>query len=92
VTILAASQQALSERFAGRQADDVDRLAGLQTETFVTGAPFIQGGLAFLDCKVIQTIDAGMNTLFIAEVVAVRGDDHDTPLVYHDRAYRRLQE
>jgi flavin reductase (DIM6/NTAB) family NADH-FMN oxidoreductase RutF len=41
---------------------------------------------------VTQTIDAGMNTLFIAEVVAVRGDDHDAPLVYHDRAYRRLQE
>ena len=92
VTILAASQQALSERFAGRQPADVDRLDGLQTETYVTGAPFIKGGLAFLDCKVTQTIDAGMNTLFIAEVVAVRGDDHDAPLVYHDRAYRRLQE
>jgi flavin reductase (DIM6/NTAB) family NADH-FMN oxidoreductase RutF len=92
VTILAASQQALSERFAGRQPADVDRLDGLQTETYVTGAPFIKGGLAFLDCKVTQTINAGMNTLFIAEVLAVRGDDHDAPLVYHDRAYRRLQD
>lgn len=92
VTILAASQQAISERFAGRQASDADRLGGLQTETLVTGAPFIQGGLAFLDCRVTQTIDAGMNTLFIAEVVATRGDGHDSPLVYHDRAYGRLQE
>jgi flavin reductase (DIM6/NTAB) family NADH-FMN oxidoreductase RutF len=92
VTILAASQQSLSERFAGRQPAGAERLDGLQTETFVTGAPFIKGGLAFLDCRVTQTIDAGMNTLFIAEVVAVRGDDHDAPLVYHDRAYRRLQE
>jgi flavin reductase (DIM6/NTAB) family NADH-FMN oxidoreductase RutF len=92
VTILAASQQGLSERFADKHTRDTDRLAGLQTETFVSGAPFIKGGLAFLDCKVTQTIDAGMNTLFIAQVTVVRGADHDAPLVYHDRAYRRLQE
>ncbi len=76
VTILSASQQSLSERFAGKQAADVERMAGLQTQTFVTGAPFIKGGLAFLDCKVAQTIDAGMNTLFLAEVVAVSASDH----------------
>ena len=92
VTILAASQWELSERFAGKVQSDGDRFRGLQTETFVTGAPFIKGGLAFLDCRVTQTIRAGMNTLFLAEVVAVRGDDHDSPLVYHDRAYRRLEE
>ena len=92
VTILAASQQALSERFAGKLRSDGDRMEGLKTETFVTGAPFIEGGLAFLDCRVIQTIQAGMNSLFIAEVVAIRGDDHDAPLVYHDREYRKLAE
>ncbi|MFH1185062.1 MAG: flavin reductase family protein [Chloroflexota bacterium] len=91
VTILAASQQELSERFAGRVGGEGDRMQGLQTETFITGAPFIKGGLAFLDCRVTQTIQAGKNTLFIAEVLAVRGDDHDSPLVYHDRAYRRLE-
>lgn len=92
VTILAASQQELSERFAGKLRGDGDRMEGLKTEAYVTGAPFIEGGLAFLDCRVIQTIQAGMNTLFIAEVVAIRGDDHDAPLVYHDREYRRLAE
>lgn len=92
VSVLAASQQHISERFAGKLRSDEDRMEGLKTETFVTGAPFIEGGLAFLDCRVIQAIEAGMNTLFIAEVVAIRGDDHDAPLVYHDRQYRRLAE
>ena len=92
VTILAASQQALSERFANRQPSMGERLDGLETETLVTGAPFIKGGLAYMDCRVTQTIQSGMNTLFIAEVVAVRGDDHDSPLVYHDRTYHRLKE
>jgi flavin reductase (DIM6/NTAB) family NADH-FMN oxidoreductase RutF len=91
VTILAANQQELSERFAS-DVDAMDRLRGLETETMVTGAPFIKGGLAYLDCRVQQTIQAGMNTIFIGEVVAVRGDDHTSPLVYHDRAYARLEE
>jgi flavin reductase len=92
VTILSLAQQDLSERFAGRGSEPGARLNGIQTEILATGAPLIAGGLAFLDCRVLQTIAAGMNTLFIAEVVAARGDDQDAPLVYHDRAYRRLQE
>jgi flavin reductase (DIM6/NTAB) family NADH-FMN oxidoreductase RutF len=92
VTVLAAGQQALSERFAGQTEADADRLQGLSTEILATGAPFIQGGLAFLDCRVAQAITAGLNTLLIGEVVAVRADDHEAPLVYHDRRYRRLQD
>src|SRR5512140_1467030 len=91
VTILAASQQETSERFANRAAAMGERWDGLELDTLVTGAPLIKGGLAHLDCRVTQSIPCGSNTLFIAEVVAVHGDDHDAPLVYHDRAYHRLK-
>src|SRR3990172_6959975 len=56
VTILADGQQDISDRFAGRLTDVADRLAGIETETLVTGAPFIKGGLAYLDCRVSQAI------------------------------------
>ena len=92
VTILAADQQDLSERFADRPPGTDHRLDGLATETLLTGAPFIQGGLAWLDCRVFKTIPVGMNTLFVGEVVAVGGKDDSAPLVYHDRGYRRLRE
>jgi flavin reductase (DIM6/NTAB) family NADH-FMN oxidoreductase RutF len=92
LTILAASEQDVAERFADSQVTMAERLAGLEMETLVTGAPLLKGGLAYLDCRVTQSIACGANTLFIAEVVAVRGDDHDAPLVYHDRAYHRLQQ
>jgi len=91
VTILAQGQQELSDRFAGREGEE-DRLAGVETETLVTGAPFIKGGLAYLDCRVTQTVSVGTNTLFLAEVVAARGDGEGQPLVYHDRKYRKLEE
>jgi flavin reductase (DIM6/NTAB) family NADH-FMN oxidoreductase RutF len=92
VTILAAGQQHISERFADHGVSMDDRLEGLETETMETGAPLIKGGLAYLDCRVVHSIPAGNNTLFIAQVVAVRGDDHDAPLVYHDRRYHRLAD
>jgi flavin reductase (DIM6/NTAB) family NADH-FMN oxidoreductase RutF len=92
VTILADDQQDVSDRFAGRISDTEDRLAGIETETLVTGAPFIKGGLAYLDCRVTETIAVGTNTLFLAEVVAARGNGEGEPLVYHDRKYRKLVE
>ncbi len=87
LTILSAEQARISDLFAGRFPDVEDRFSDLQTETLITGSPLIVGGLAWLDCRVMQTFDAGMNTLFIAEVVAARsfGDEH--PLIYHSRKY-----
>ena len=91
VTILETGQQPLAERFANQRASMQERLEGLETETLKTGAPFLKGGLVYLDCRVQQSIPAGMNTLFLAEVVAVRGGTRAAPLVYHDRAYHRLE-
>lgn len=90
VTILADGQQEISDLFAGRVSEVEDRLAGFETEALVTGAPFIKGGLAYLDCRVSQAIAAGTNTLFLAEVVAARGNGTSKPLVYHDRKYHKL--
>jgi len=92
ITILADGQQEISDRFAGRMSDTKDRFAGLETETLVTGVPFIKGGLAYLDCRVSQAIEVGTNTLFLAEVVAARGNGEGKPLVYHDRKYQKLVE
>lgn len=92
VTILAADQLGLSERFANRPPGSGHGLEGLETERLETGAPFIKGGLAWLDCRVSQVVPVGMNSLFIGEVVAVRVDERGAPLIYHDRTYHQLQE
>jgi flavin reductase (DIM6/NTAB) family NADH-FMN oxidoreductase RutF len=95
LTILAANQSNLSQRFAGQMPENVeDRFAGVQTETLITGSPLILGGLAWLDCRVVETFDAGVNTLFIAEVLAARDMNvaEEMPLIYHNRKYWNLSE
>jgi flavin reductase (DIM6/NTAB) family NADH-FMN oxidoreductase RutF len=90
VTILASDQEAISNRFAGRNPGSENRMAEVETETLVTGAPLIKGGLAYIDCRVKQSIDVGPNTLFVGEVVATRAMSESRPLVYHARQYRQL--
>jgi flavin reductase (DIM6/NTAB) family NADH-FMN oxidoreductase RutF len=90
VTLLDQSQQQISERFAGRITDDQDRFAGLETFVLSTGAPFLRGGLSFLDCEVVATHEAGDNTLFIGQVVDLQAMPDGIPLIYYDRGYRQL--
>jgi len=69
-----------------------DRFAGLQTQTLATGSPLIVGGLAWLDCRVVETFDTVNSTLFIAEVLAAQNISDDQPLIYHSRKYWELSQ
>jgi flavin reductase (DIM6/NTAB) family NADH-FMN oxidoreductase RutF len=64
----------------------------VETFTLQTGAPLITGGLVFLDCIVVSTIDAATHTLFIGEVVAIEYGQPGDPLLYYNRNYRWLQK
>jgi len=93
VSVLNQSQSEISDRFAGRVAGISDRFDGLETFTLVTGAPLLAtGALAWFDCRVVATYEAGNHTVFIGEVLAVQSSNNDLPLVYYDRDYRRLDE
>lgn len=90
VTILAADQKELSDRFAGKHPEIKDRFAGVSTETLVLNAPLLKGGMAYFNCRVVNSIPLGENTLFVAEVIAAQGDGTGEPLVYHNRVYWKL--
>src|SRR5215210_7740103 len=87
VTILTAAQKELSDRFAGKLPHIPDRFAGLQTETISLDSPVFKEGMAYFDCRVVSSMPAGENTLFIAEVLDARGEGEGQPLVYHNREF-----
>lgn len=91
ITILGEHQADLSDRFAGRSGKfNEARFEGLAVEFLSSGAPFIVGGLAFLDCHTVQSIETGTHTLFIGEVIAMSGIQAGRPLLYFDRQYHWL--
>lgn len=90
LSILREGQQALSNRFAGRETEQGQRYDGLETFTAVTGAPILADHLGYLDCAVIAAHPAGNHTIFVAEVVAAQAPPAGQPLLYFDRDYRSL--
>jgi flavin reductase (DIM6/NTAB) family NADH-FMN oxidoreductase RutF len=90
VTVLSSEQKELSDRFAGKIPNISDRFEGVQTDKLSIEAPIIKSGLAYFNCRVMNSIPIGENTLFIAEVIAARGEGEGDPLVYHNRAYWNL--
>ena len=92
LTILAAGQEEISNRFAGRETEQQDRFADLDSYTLTTGSPLLTNGLASLDCRVTAAYPVGTHTLFIGEVVAARASQGKLPLplLYFNRAYRHL--
>jgi flavin reductase (DIM6/NTAB) family NADH-FMN oxidoreductase RutF len=92
VNILRAEQQDLSDRFAGRIAENEDRFQGMQVITSRGGSLLLDGCLAGLDCKVVHTYEMPDSTLFVGEVRDVTlADDAGEPLLYHNRTYRRMK-
>jgi flavin reductase (DIM6/NTAB) family NADH-FMN oxidoreductase RutF len=91
VTILNQQQQEISDRFAGRDREQEDRLQGMATYTLVSEVPLLAHGLAGFDCEVTASYSAGTHTLFIGIVRGVRIQAGEEPLLYFDRAYRQLK-
>jgi flavin reductase (DIM6/NTAB) family NADH-FMN oxidoreductase RutF len=90
VTILAAAQKELSDRFAGKIPNIIDRFDGIPTETISLDSPVFKEGMAYFDCRVVNSMLVGENTLFVAEVLDARGAGEGEPLVYHNRVYWKL--
>jgi len=90
ITVLSVDQQAIADRFAGRSGEESNRFEGIDFFTLETGTPFIAGGLAFLDCRVVFSHPMPESTLFIGEVLAAQRIEDVRPLVYFNREYHRL--
>lgn len=90
ITILSADQGDLSDIFAGKMPDIEDRFEGLEIEKLQIDAPLLKGGAAFFNCRVVNSIPVGENTVFFAEVIAAHGEGEGDPLVYHNRVFWKL--
>ncbi len=88
VNVLAADQEALSDKFASKK-DEFRRFEGLEYTSGVTGAPLLAGTVATLDCRVAAAHDAGDHVIYVGRVETASVSDRE-PLLHVGRGYRRL--
>lgn len=75
----------LIERFGMHSARDTDKFAGLNLPTDKNGAPYLtEQACAVLTCRVVDSIDLGSHTLFIAEIDDAFKVSKNPPLTYAD--------
>lgn len=91
VNILAADQQRLADRFAGRNGEKgEERFIGSRWGTHVTGAPVLVDALVSLDCEIESVIDHKSHVIVIGAVRAVSLNRDVDVLVYRRGGYGRI--
>jgi flavin reductase (DIM6/NTAB) family NADH-FMN oxidoreductase RutF len=86
VSVLAADQKEISDRFARKGQD---RFEGVGWAPGECGVPLLSGALATFECAATSCVTAGDHDIFIGTVVHTRISDSQ-PLVYFGSKYRGL--
>lgn len=69
INTLSEDQVMLAKHFGFQTGRNVDKLAEIEHFEAGHGSPVIKDALAYIECKVIDTHEAGDHTLFIGEVI-----------------------
>lgn len=85
VSVLRASDAELAHRFATAPASD--RFQGVDLLVSDAGTPMLAGSLAWLECTVWRTVEAGDHTVVFGEVADCWADTEGDPLVFFRRGY-----
>ena len=86
VNILAEDQEPISRLFASKNAD---RFGGISYQEGQTGAPLINGALAFVECRIVNAYPGGDHTILVGQVEA-SGISERKPLLYFCGGYSHL--
>jgi flavin reductase (DIM6/NTAB) family NADH-FMN oxidoreductase RutF len=90
VSVLAANQRGISERFAKR-IPSAEKFAGIELHRGLTEAALLDGCLATFECQVAKEIDAGDHMLFLGYVVAVEEGVDGPPLLFYRSGYAEAE-
>lgn len=89
VNILAADQEPLARRFS---VVDGDRFDGIGYQRGTTGVAVLDDVLAHVECRMVQTLNGGDHTIFIAEVETGHVNSKSPPpLLYYRGGYAQFE-
>lgn len=93
INLLSDAQRSLAERFAMPQDARGDAFAATEHELDPHGAALLVGSVGAFSATVRSLVDAGDHVLLLADVSQIRvARDERSPLLYLDRAFRRVGE
>lgn len=88
VSILERSQEQASNYFASRGREPTEEFTEVEGHWTESGIPVVEGAMAWIVCKLHNSIIQGDHTIIVGEVVEASADEEGRPLLYYRRAYR----
>ncbi len=85
--VLAEDQEPLGRRFAIRGAD---KFAGVGWRPAPTGAPILDGCIAYVDCEIEAVHDSGDHDIVVGRVVDLAVTSETSPLLFFRGGYGRF--
>ncbi len=86
VNILAEGQESLSRKFA---TSGIEKFEGIGYHKNELDCAVIDDAVGHLDCRIVQSIDAGDHTIYLGEVDAADASD-GPPLMFFRGGYHKL--
>lgn len=90
VNMLREDQSKISDMFAGRTNEAIDRFACAKWTRSRTNCPSLVGAATVFDCTLAESHSVGSHLVLIGNVVSVVNHPTSPALVYHDRRYCKV--
>ncbi|HVT66106.1 MAG TPA: flavin reductase [Trebonia sp.] len=84
VNILSSGQKELCAQFARK---GTDKFAGVSWHPAPSGAPVLDGVMAWIDCELTQTFESGDHYIAIGRVLQLEAAEYGAPLVFFQGGY-----
>ena len=91
ISVLGEDQSNISDLFAGYNKEIKDRFKAIKTFTLKSGVPFIEGGVAFVDCKVFHRCLMPKSVVIVGKVMDGKSKEGQKPLIFLNRGYVNLK-
>jgi flavin reductase (DIM6/NTAB) family NADH-FMN oxidoreductase RutF len=87
INVLSADQEALCRAFGTKGAD---KFAGVAFHAAPSGAPIIDGAVAWIDCEMEDVLTLGDHYLVVGRVTALETESQELPLLFFRGGYGRF--
>lgn len=87
LSVLGANQKAACRQLAAR---NVDRFAGLSWETGPSGALFLHGATAWLECEIEVETTTGDHEFVLLRILGHRTEEEQDPLIFYASRFHEL--
>jgi len=90
ISLLNEEQEEISKFFSNKDIPQSERFKSPFPKSNFLKIPYIENAIGYIECIYYKSIEMGDHILFFGKVVNVEMLNEKKPLIYYNRAYRRI--